>query len=113
VVWQKGQSGNPHGRPKISGAEREARRLAQDHSTRAIERLAELMESDDHRAAIAACKVLLEQAFGRAPLAATIQHDMGADAPGPDLTRLTRAERIQLEQTLRKAMATDLGALDS
>jgi hypothetical protein len=61
--WLPGSgSANPGGRPKGYG---EIRRLARGHSKRAIARLAELVESDDGRVAIAACVVLLDRGFGR------------------------------------------------
>jgi hypothetical protein len=47
-IWRKGQSGNPAGPSGLYG---EVTRIAREASRRAIERLKELMESDDHRVA--------------------------------------------------------------
>ncbi len=62
--WKSGQSGNPSGRPKLVA---EVRDLARKHTDRAIERLVELIESDSSTTAVAACKELLDRAWGRAP----------------------------------------------
>ena len=61
--WQPGQSGNPKGRSKAQG---EIERLAKDKSKRALERIIELVESDDERIALAAAKEVLDRAFGKA-----------------------------------------------
>lgn len=61
-LFQKGVSGNPGGRKKGST---EIVMLAREHTTRAIERLAEIMESDDLSAAVKAATVLLERGYGK------------------------------------------------
>lgn len=60
--FQKGQSGNPGGRPKVAGHIRE---LAREHGERAIERLVELMEGEDPRVARAAAADLLDRGYGK------------------------------------------------
>ena len=66
MTFQPGQSGNPGGRPRGGN---EVRELARAKSAQAIEKLAELAESDDNpRVAALACKTLLERAWGRAPV---------------------------------------------
>ena len=62
LPWKKGQSGNPGGRPKLSP---ELRQLLLDKSGRAIERLVELMESQDERIAFMASKEILDRTYGR------------------------------------------------
>lgn len=60
--FPKGVSGNPGGKSKKL---EELKRLALDHSARAIQRIAELIESDDERVAIMAAKEILDRALGR------------------------------------------------
>jgi Family of unknown function (DUF5681) len=67
--WVKGVSGNPLGRPKKYA---EIIRLAQSHSTEAIERLVELMRDKRAKAiALRASEVLLDRAWGKVPQAIT------------------------------------------
>ena len=61
--WTKGQSGNPNGRPKVP---EDVKALARANSKRAMQRVIELMESDDERVALMAAKELLERAWGKA-----------------------------------------------
>ena len=60
--WRPGQSGNPSGH---SGAYGEAMKLAQQAAPYAVNRLIELMDSDDERVAAVACNSILDRAFGK------------------------------------------------
>jgi len=60
--WKPGQSGKPEGHAAEYG---EVVELARSLSVRAIERLGELMESDDERVAAVACSAALDRAFGK------------------------------------------------
>src|SRR6266851_8925964 len=60
--WKPGQSGNPSGQTAEYG---DVVRLAQSLSLRAIERLGELVESEDERVAAAASSAILDRAFGK------------------------------------------------
>jgi|HubBroStandDraft_6_1064221.scaffolds.fasta_scaffold140546_4 hypothetical protein len=60
--WKKGQSGNPSGHTAEYG---EVLALARFLAPRAIERLGELMESEDERVAAVACNAILDRAFGK------------------------------------------------
>ncbi len=53
---------NAGGRPK---AIKEVVELARTHTPRAIERLAEVLEGDDDKAAVAAANALLDRAWGK------------------------------------------------
>ncbi len=73
--WQPGQSGNPGGLPPII---RGVRLLAAQRAPRAIHRLSELVESTDHRIALAAAVALLDRA-GVTPLEIEVQ--LGSRTP--------------------------------
>ncbi len=62
MPFQKGQSGNPHGRPKENN---EVRQLARERSKEAIERLTFWMRSDDPKASVIASIAILDRAYGR------------------------------------------------
>jgi hypothetical protein len=61
--FRKGTSGNPGGRPVAASAE--VRALAQEGTPNAFGKIVELMDSDDPRIALMACKEILERAFGK------------------------------------------------
>jgi hypothetical protein len=62
VAFQKGQSGNPGGRPKEDA---EVKALARSAGPEAIEKLVELMRGDEARTALAAAQALLDRGFGK------------------------------------------------
>lgn len=67
--WQAGKSGNPGGLPPVIRA---VRLLAAERAPRAVQRLAELVESTDDRIALAAAIALLDRA-GVTPLEIQVQ----------------------------------------
>jgi hypothetical protein len=67
--WQPGTSGNPGGLPPVIRA---VRLLASERAPRAVQRLAELLESTDDRIALAAAIALLDRA-GVTPLQIDVQ----------------------------------------
>ena len=68
MPFQKGQSGNPGGRPKENN---EVKELARKHSREAVKRLAEWMRSNEPKASVAACVALLDRGFGKPAIAVT------------------------------------------
>jgi HEAT repeat protein len=62
MAFQKGQSGNPGGRPKECA---EVKALAREHGAEAIAKLVELMRGEDARVAKAAADALLDRGFGK------------------------------------------------
>ncbi len=69
MAFKKGQSGNPGGRPKEVA---EVRKLAKEHGPAAIERLVELMSSENERTAVAACEAILNRGYGRPAQSVTL-----------------------------------------
>ncbi len=69
MAFKKGQSGNPGGRPREVA---EVRELAKEHGPAAIERLVELMASDNERTAVAACEAILNRGYGRPAQSVTL-----------------------------------------
>jgi len=63
-VWQKGQTGNPLGRG-LRDSDRKVRRLAQQHTERAVATLVKYLDSDNPSAAIAAANALLDRGYGK------------------------------------------------
>ena len=62
MKFEKGKSGNPGGRPKENSEVRAAARL---HGMTAIDKLVELINSDDQRIAVAASQAILDRGFGK------------------------------------------------
>jgi hypothetical protein len=97
-VWRPGQSGNPSGH---SGEYGEVIRLARAHSMRAVERLAELMESPDERVAAVACQAILDRAHGKPrPMLekqASMEDRIAAMSPAERLARLRELTQKALQ----------------
>lgn len=64
--WQKGQSGNPGGRAKLTPEEQEARRKAREFTPEGIDRMIAIIRTGEPKDSIAAYKLLLT--LTRAPL---------------------------------------------
>ena len=62
MAFQKGQSGNPGGRPKEDA---EVKALARAAGPEAIEKLVALMRGDESRTALAAAQALLDRGYGK------------------------------------------------
>lgn len=94
--FRKGQSGNPGGRPAVSG---ELRALARERTATAIEVLAKIMENakSPPAARVSACRELLDRGYGRPESALNAKIETQA-APELDFSRLTPEEREKLEE---------------
>jgi len=79
MVWKKGQSGNPSGRPK---ALREVVELARKKTTVAIKTLSEIAEnSENDSARVRASEALLDRGWGK-PVQTTAHEDNPAERKG-------------------------------
>jgi HEAT repeat protein len=87
-MFQKGQSGNPGGRPKEDA---EVKALARTAGPEAIEKLLELMRGDDRRTALAAAQALLDRGFGKPGQSVEL-----TGAEGGPVEALTRIELVAM-----------------
>ena len=86
--WKPGQSGNPRGHAAAYG---EVVKLARQLSVRAMERLSELMESEDERVAAVAANSILDRAYGKPE----VRRPEPVDDVVARLERMTDAERLE------------------
>lgn len=77
MAFEKGQSGNPGGRPKESAA---VKALARQHSEKAVMRLVGLIDSANEATALAAANAILDRAIGKPP-----QAIVGGDGDDPPI----------------------------
>jgi hypothetical protein len=71
--WQKGQSGNPGGRPKVAADVKEE---ARKYTNEALRRLVHWMRSKDPQASIRAATALLDRGCGK-PAQAVVGEEGG------------------------------------
>ena len=83
--FQPGQSGNPGGRSKIVGTVKD---LARQNCPKAIARLVALIDDEDARVAVAACKEILDRGLGKSvqSIEGQIDHRFVAELPMQTLT---------------------------
>lgn len=95
--WKPGQSGNPKGRaPEVHA---DVRKLAKEFCPEAIERLKHWARSEDPRASIPACSLLLERGCGKPALA-----DAAPFLP-PGFENLTLPQRLAALKRRREELA--------
>jgi hypothetical protein len=97
--WLPGRSANPGGRPSVPEVIKTTLRAL---SPRAVERLGELLDSEDERIQLEAAKAILNRHLGRPAIQADISLHRGvADdhlAPLLEMARMRRAEPIDLDE---------------
>ena len=94
--WKPGQSGNPSGH---SGEYGQAVRLARQAAPYAVQRLIQLMDSDDERVATVACNSVLDRAFGRPKPVMEEKDDLETR-----VANMTREERLNRMRELLAPM---------
>ena|SRR6478672_9704053 len=98
--FQKGQSGNPGGRPKVVG---EVQELARSHTTAAIKTLAEIMQNEKAPcpARVAAASAILDRGYGKASQNLHHSGDMNLSL-GDELDGFVRRVKAERELSARE-----------
>lgn len=100
-TFQKGQSGNPGGRPK---AEAEVLAAAREASPAAISKLVELMAHEDPRVGLAAANSVLDRAIGKPTQATEISGPNGTpiqlQAHADELAALPADQRARVRTAI-------------
>ena len=97
--WLPGRSANPGGRP---GVPEVIKATLRELSPRAVERLGELLDSEDERIQLEAAKAILDRHLGRPAIQADLTLRGGASAEHLqaliEVARKRRAEPIDLDE---------------
>ena len=97
--WLPGRSANPGGRP---GVPEVIKATLRELSPRAVERLGELLDSDDERIQLEAAKAILDRHLGRPAIQADLTVRGGASTDHLEalieMARKRRAEPIDLDE---------------
>ena len=97
--WLPGHSANPGGRPGVPDV---IKATLRELSPRAVERLGELLDSEDERIRLEAAKAILDRHLGRLAIQADVTVRGGTSAEHLqallEVARKTRAEPIDLDE---------------
>ena len=97
--WLPGRSANPGGRPGVPDV---IKATLRELSPRAVERLGELLDSDDERIQLEAAKAILDRHLGRPAIQADVTVRGGTSAEHLqallEVARKRRAEPIDLDE---------------
>jgi hypothetical protein len=97
--WLPGRSANPGGKP---GVPEVIKATLRELSPRAVERLGELLDSEDERIQLEAAKAILDRHLGRPPIQADVSLHRGvADdhlVALLEMARKRRAEPVDLDE---------------
>jgi len=107
--WLPGQSANPGGRP---GVPEEIRATLRELSPRAVERLGELLDSDDERIRLKAAKAILDPHLGRPAIQADVSLS-GGSGDGYLAALLEVARRRALEPIMLEDVEVELTTSDA
>ena len=100
VKWNKGQSGNPAGRPRGKSLAQQCR----ENSGRVMNRLLHWLEQDEHPAAsLRAAEIILDRGYGKAVL--PVADGTGHEALAFDLSDMSQEELQQAERLMLRLMA--------
>jgi hypothetical protein len=102
--WLPGQSANPGGRP---GVPEVIKATLRELSPRAVERLGELLDSDDERIRLEAAKAILDRHLGRPAIQADISLRAGS-ADGHLAALIAVARRRALEPIMLEDVEVQL-----
>jgi lysophospholipase L1-like esterase len=87
-----GQSGNANGRPRKSVTAKQLRKIARQLTPGAVQRLVELVDSEDPKVAFAAATAILDRAYGQPVSEAEVESSIRVEADAAARSR-SRAAR--------------------
>lgn len=103
MVFVKGQSGNPSGKPKTTFNGKSLTEMAREHTDKALDALVGILDSNEAppAAKVSAASTLLDRGWGKAPQAVLVdasitdESDIGQAAGLLDALDWIRAARVE------------------